>query len=1211
MENLNGPYAFSVKTEYKSLNDEEIDLSRDAEQALLDLDLTQEDFNLTYAQSLNSLVSLENSCARYRRWAEIDHLAEKLLLGLVTSKNDVNPRAVGCLNQTARFMPYGRSILLYGRWGLSKETAVRSFAHTTEAVLLASVKLFIIIALGVRLKEFAQNGSFDSLEIKSIFQNNDKKGVISLIQLLARFDKTWLQLLLASPVLIGALKALWDGCRSHPLSQSDLLALQEDVARHTTPLKGVTKTTSAYIWYDTLRQKIPCFRCCASVSERIQKAEYDIRSNGSSFVRIRGDLFKNIKQISLEGRGVTRLNAMQSLAKIVHSWSIKDLATLHVAGHRKEVLEQILEIKTEALQILRKLAGKDPAIEPNRSLVSTIYASYLLWWLGMGNCKEKVLFGILKASKKLLQVLFLKEIIESILEAIRCPDKQGFIMFYGEYEIWANELTVECFNEFVRQFRLISPNEKIEPFLNQLKNFHLEGIDSLDLSAKSLTANETQAILQVLTPKMNLKHLKLYNNLIGKEAGKIDFPPGLLSLNLVNNEIGNDVAALLRFPASLETLDLGLNKIGPDGAAKLQLPSSLKSLDLSINYIGSDGAANLRLPSSLKSLSLSINYIGPDGAAKLQLPASLESLNLNSNEIGSDGAAKLKLSASLSSLDLSSNQLGSDRIAELQFPASLRTLDLSSNQLGSDGVAKLELPSSLEELRLYSNGIDSDGAARLQLPLSLRTLELANNQIGPDGAAKLKLPPVLESLDFSSNEIGPDGAAKLQLSTPLKTLNLGNNGIGSDGAAKLKLPPSLETLALGGNGIGPDGAANLRLPSSLRTLYLNGNQIGSDGAAKIQLPPYLELLGLNNNGIDSEGAVKLQLPSSLKSLDLTGNKIGPNGAASLKLPLSLETLTLNDNGIESDGAANLQLPPSLESLTFTSNAIGPEGAAKLQLPASLKSLNLGYNGIGSNGAINLRLPSTLQSLDLPNNHIGALGAAKLQLSPFLKYLDLSNNEIDSDGAANMHFPSSLEALDVRNNQIGDLGVKALLQKVPQTNLTFINLDGNTYNTSTLDERIVLQREALLRRCQDQLCHANTPLQQDSNNPLPQDTDTLSQQFDPPTYEAHFSSATRTMPFFSYLSSPLKAVSARINACVNAIANHIDGSFTSALNNIGSSLRSALSDSPAYFPNLQSPHVYDHALSVTTRALSMSGHRITVISSTNFLAHQNMSYISSS
>jgi hypothetical protein len=229
---------------------------------------------------------------------------------------------------------------------------------------------------------------------------------------------------------------------------------------------------------------------------------------------------------------------------------------------------QILQIKKRALSDLKTLsnrAGVQPMQEGEqaataalqKSLVSTVYAAYLLWWLGMGELKYSPLFWSFKLGKLTLEGLFLKAVVESILEAIKCPDKKYFNLRSGEFDIRANDLTPNCFKEFVRQFRFLSKEESFEPFLAQLNNFDFTEVESIDLSNKALTSNETIEILNLLNKRASIK-----------------------VLNLVFNKINDTME--LSLPNSLQSLNLWRNSIGVEGAKALQLPPSLQSLNLRI-----------------------------------------------------------------------------------------------------------------------------------------------------------------------------------------------------------------------------------------------------------------------------------------------------------------------------------------------------------------------------------------------------------------------------------------------------------------------------------------------------------------------------------------------------------------------------------------------------------------------------------------------------
>ena len=1081
---------------------------------------------LSIGQPLKALLAKEMSCSRYFRWAAVDNLAEKILQGLVLNKQDASQEEIKFCTGMIRQVPSGRSLLLYQACGLRKVYAARGLVLTTEMVLNQAVKAFIYVSLSYRLYEWLTTGTSNFSDFETIFASNSKKGVSSLVRLLANFDSEWLYLLLTSPAIAGLLKGLWDTQKSQPLTQDAITQLQEAVNYHTN-----LRLKKSYLWGDVFRQMIP-MPGFSSVSERIQRAEQQIRWDGRITNGERASLFSNIERLALQGSGMSKINAMQSLAKIVHSFSIKDFHRLQDAGYPQETLVQILRIKTQALYDLKMLsncvhlqpeeAQQSPTAVLQKSLISTLYATYLLWWLGMGDFnKYLLLFWSFKLGKLGLETLFLKVVVESILEVINCPDKKGFRMFFGDYAIWANQLTPDCFNEFVRQFRFISKEEPFQPFLDQLNNFDLRVVESIDLSNKALTSNETRDILNVLNKRASIKVLNL-------------------ALNKINETME------LSFPNSLQSLDLSVNNIGGEGAKGLNLPTVLQFLNLSYSLIDTKGAKGLNLPARLQSLDLSLNSIGDEGAKVLQLPASLTDLDLSVNNIGDEGAQRLQFPSMLRNLNLSKNNIGAEGAKGLQLPSMLTFLDLYQNNMGAAGVSGLQLPPSLKSLSLGNNNIGAEGAKELQLPSTLQSLDLSLNSIGDEGAKMLQLPASLTDLDLTDNDIGAEGAKGLQLPLLLQSLDLNYNfNMGAEGAKGLQLPPMLQFLDLSSNDIGAEGAKGLQLPPSLQSLNLYNNNIRTGGAKWLQLPPSLTFLSLAQNNIGTEGAKRLQLPSMLQSLNLYYNGIGAEGVKGLQLPPSLRSLNLYYNNISSEGAKWLQLPPSLQSLVLVGNSIGDEGAKMLQLPASLTDLDLSSNDISAEGAKGLQLPASLTDLDLSSNDISAEGAKGLQLPPSLQSLVLGGNNIGDEGAKELQLPAMLHSLILWGNNIGDEGINALLKKIPKTNLTIINLYGNPYNSTAISPNVTIQQQILLRNCQDKLCHVNTPLWQQD--------------------ESQTSSATRMQPplFFGWLKKPFDKLSEYASDCMST-----------TLDSLGARLQKVLSQSPAYFPNIHSPEIND-------------------------------------
>jgi hypothetical protein len=368
-------------------------------------------------QPIQRLLAKELSCSRYFRWAFVDNFVEKMLQGLILNKQDISPEEINFCRGMIRQVPSGRSLLLHQTYGLRKVYAVRGLVLTTEMLLNEAVKIFIAVSLSYRLYNWLATGNQNFSEFTTLLDDNSKKGFDSLARLLlANFEPKSLYLLLTSPAIGGALKGLWDTRKSQPLTENAITQLQEVVGYHTNSL-----VKRSYLCGDILRQMIsmPGF---SSVSERVQRAEQQVRWDGRITNQQRSLLFSNIEKLALQGSGMSQINAIQSLAKIVHSFSIKDFHRLQQAGYSQEILVQILHIKTQALRDLEMLsnltrvqseeAQQNPTPVLNQSLISTLYATYLLWWLGVGKLKYSPLFWSFKLGKIAFEGLFLKALVK-------------------------------------------------------------------------------------------------------------------------------------------------------------------------------------------------------------------------------------------------------------------------------------------------------------------------------------------------------------------------------------------------------------------------------------------------------------------------------------------------------------------------------------------------------------------------------------------------------------------------------------------------------------------------------------------------------------------------------------------------------------------------------------------------------------------------------
>ena len=289
---------------------------------------------------------------------------------------------------------------------------------------------------------------------------------------------------------------------------------------------------------DVFQESVPIVSNIFSLSSKIQKLEFAVRWDGRLTVENRKRAFEIIRDVARRGKKVTQLNAMESLAKIAHGIGFKDLPRLKKAGDSSETLALILYTKAKALNDLRLLVEavtlderreqddhepesksiyekvKDIAKDISKSgLPRRIYAYYLLWWLGHPRVWwNRPLFLSLKGAKLGLELYFLSKIIQSIQEAINCPDKPGFELGFGFPE-WATELTTVCFNQYIDQFRTVNLSDSVQTLVEQINLFHLNDLKSFQLQYKNLTGSEMVAILDGIANRgAELSKLYIYDH---------------------------------------------------------------------------------------------------------------------------------------------------------------------------------------------------------------------------------------------------------------------------------------------------------------------------------------------------------------------------------------------------------------------------------------------------------------------------------------------------------------------------------------------------------------------------------------------------------------------------------------------------------------------------------------------------------------------------
>ena len=88
------------------------------------------------------------------------------------------------------------------------------------------------------------------------------------------------------------------------------------------------------------------------MGSRVQKLEQLIRWDGRLNVDDRRKSFESICRVAKESHQIAQLNALESLAKIVHGVGLKDLPRLNSAGYSKADLLETLYAKTTAFKEL-------------------------------------------------------------------------------------------------------------------------------------------------------------------------------------------------------------------------------------------------------------------------------------------------------------------------------------------------------------------------------------------------------------------------------------------------------------------------------------------------------------------------------------------------------------------------------------------------------------------------------------------------------------------------------------------------------------------------------------------------------------------------------------------------------------------------------------------------------------------------------------------
>jgi hypothetical protein len=479
---------------------EELDYT-ELDDFLFHLDIERKDIPVD-SQYLLTLFQQEMSTCSWMKWSSLDHILEKCLQWPLLSTHDLGPDTKE--SAWRRIRPAERSILLKNTWGLVKAYAVQGFIRGLELGLFTSIHIFIYFMLFYRLIKLIQTGSTSVDEFRSSFIGSDQKGIDSLVRLLAGLETGWLRLILTTPLIIGGLQSISSLWGARRISSVTLKNYIQTIDTHLQKNGGWLR--------DGIYEYLPGISSAGflSLSGKLQKLESLVRWDGRLSSGERTQIFDALCRVVLKGKKSTQLNALQYLTKIAHGVGFKDLTRLKDSGYSKEELSTILYIKGKALELLKALPNEEiKESKPLRcqaipSLPQRLYRQYLLWWLlGLKThvLKQQLPAIILKGIKLAIELYFFQMIVLSILEAIRCPDKQGFELGFG-YPEWATQLTTDCFVELIEnQFRTANLSDSVDDLVAQIPLFNLADLDNLTLNQKNLTGMDMVRILTAISKR--------------------------------------------------------------------------------------------------------------------------------------------------------------------------------------------------------------------------------------------------------------------------------------------------------------------------------------------------------------------------------------------------------------------------------------------------------------------------------------------------------------------------------------------------------------------------------------------------------------------------------------------------------------------------------------------------------------------------------------
>ena len=958
---------------------------------------------------------------------------------------------------------------------------VRGALQGLEEITFTAIHLFFYGLLGWHLSNLANTGNFNLTSFWDSLLHVKNNGLVNLVQGLARSPKICLQLALASPFIWSAIRATLGATR-----QAD--SLEDQVFREKV---GAVPINNTACWSSELAQWLPM----VSAQSDLQRLGLIVRWDGRYTLEQRQKAFTHIQTQALHGNKKFQRTALRLLAKIAHGFHPNDLERLKQWDYSQGHIEELIQMKYQSIKTLETLAQWDIQENtplPNKmftlfmQLPRVVFANYLLWWLGLPTSKKaNGVWWLAKLTKLSLEIVLLVDLITIIQDALRCPQQPGFTFGDG-FAPWAGDYTVKCFQERIRFFRSLDPNESVDQLVEELQRYHLRELSELSLNNKQLTWFEAQKILKVVTDRgAKLSRLEIYSGFVS--VSDRGFSPNFLG-NLPDNAFA--------LQPDLQYLSLNYSGITDLANDTFKGLSKLQYLDLSNNQLRHVSGEVLSRLSQLTSLDLSVNQLSGHFNQTLTGLRKLTFLDLSFNSLSNAFAWGLADLLQLVSLDLGFNALGGIPVRALMNLTRLQVLYLHGNQI-------LEIPpqafaslSELRELNVGSNQLNNISAEGLVGLLKLQDLSLNFNRFKHIPAALASLPQ-LQTLDLGYNLLSNISMPRIILSQ-LQRLVLNNNQLRNIPEQVLANFPQLTALDLTSNLIENISSRAFLGALQLQSLTLYGNQLSHIPITALANLSKLRILDLAFNQFSYIPPPLLVNLSQLTWLDLDYNPLGHIPTKALATVPQLTWLGLSGTQLREILPQDLVNLPKLQNLFLAYNQltrIAKQAFSRLyqlqllylqnnqldSIPtealmglSQLEELNLQGNKIGHIDDRAFMSLNQLQTLYLDENQCGRISAQALVDLSRLQSLSLNSNNITDIVLYNLtlSLPASTQILGLNSNNITQQGLASLGAILPCTNLLSVYWSNNPGNSSTLN--LQLQLKLLQKFCESQRCHAVWP-----------------------------------------------------------------------------------------------------------------------------------------